>query len=165
MNIGKPSSNFIQLPFMKRRDTPDPEKKELRLPLIGFLPNKVRNHFIAMVGEFCGTFLFLFFAFAGTQVANSAAAANTAFNAQNSDGSLAQAPNAPVLLYIALAFGFSLAVNVWIFFRISGGRMDSIGYDIPTLTPHNRSLQSSCYSRFGYDRCYQLGPCRPCVHR
>lgn len=122
MNIGKPSSNFMQLPFMKRRETPtDPSKNEKKIPGIGFLPNKVRNHFVAMVGEFCGTFLFLFFAFAGTQVANTAAAATTAFNAQNSDGSLAQAPNAPVLLYIALAFGFSLAVNVWIFFRISGG--------------------------------------------
>lgn len=122
MNIGKPSANFVQLPFMKRRETGDPTKNEKRIPGIGFLPNKVRNHFIAMVGEFCGTFLFLFFAFAGTQVANTAAAASTAFNAQNSSGSLSQAPNAPVLLYISLAFGFSLAVNVWIFFRISGGR-------------------------------------------
>jgi aquaporin related protein len=25
------------------------------------------------------------------------------------------------LLYISLAFGFSLAVTVWVFFRISGG--------------------------------------------
>ena len=133
MNIGKPSSNFIQLPFMKRRETGDPEKKELRLPFVGFLPNKVRNHFIAMVGEFCGTFLFLFFAFAGTQVANSAAAANTAFNSSNSSGSLAQAPNAPVLLYISLAFGFSLAVNVWIFFRISGGRLDTIAHHMSML--------------------------------
>lgn len=109
---------------MKKRETGSSDKKELRVPGIGFLPNKARNHFVAMVGEFCGTFLFLFFAFAGTQVANTAAAASTAFNAQNSSGSLAQAPNAPVLLYIALAFGFSLAVNVWIFFRISGGRFD-----------------------------------------
>jgi aquaporin related protein len=30
-------------------------------------------------------------------------------------------PNASVLLYIALSFGFSLCVNVWVFFRISGG--------------------------------------------
>jgi aquaporin related protein len=124
MNIGKPSANFVQLPFMKRRETGDPTKNEKRIPGIGFLPNKVRNHFIAMVGEFCGTFLFLFFAFAGTQVANTAAAANTGFNAQNSSGSLSQAPNAPVLLYISLVFGFSLAVNVWIFFRISGGRFN-----------------------------------------
>ena len=111
----------MQLPFMKRRETGDPTKNEKRVPGFGFLPNRIRNHFVAMVGEFCGTFLFLFFAFAGTQVANTAAAASTAFNPQNSDGSLSQAPNAPVLLYIALAFGFSLAVNVWVFFRISGG--------------------------------------------
>lgn len=30
-------------------------------------------------------------------------------------------PTASLLLYIALAFGFSLAANVWIFYRISGG--------------------------------------------
>ena len=54
-----------------------PERKELRLPGIGFLPNRVRNHFVAMVGEFIGTFLFLFFAFAATQVANAGAAAAT----------------------------------------------------------------------------------------
>ena len=61
---------------------------------------------VSMLGEFVGTFLFLFFAFAATQVAN------------NLRGS---GPNIGVLLYISLAFGFSLAVNVWIFFRISGG--------------------------------------------
>lgn len=62
-----------------------------------------------MLGEFVGTYLFLIFAFAGTQVANT-------------PGSDADSPpNTSTLLYIALAFGFSLAVNVWIFFRISGG--------------------------------------------
>lgn len=43
-------------------------------------------------------------------------------HAQTNGGvSLSQAPNAAVLLFISLAFGFSLAVNVWVFFRISGG--------------------------------------------
>ena len=117
----------MQLPFMKRRETGDSNKKQKNLPFIGFLPNKVRNHFVAMVGEFCGTFLFLFFAFAGTQVANKAAAAATV-GTSGEGPALLQAPNAPVLLYIALSFGFSLAVNVWIFFRISGGKshMDSM---------------------------------------
>ncbi|KAK3700355.1 Aquaporin-1 [Vermiconidia calcicola] len=119
MNINQPSSNFIQLPFMKRQETTGSTKKELRLPFIGFLPNKVRNHFIAMVGEFCGTFLFLFFAFAGTQVANAAAAA--ASDTEENVAGLSQRPNAQALMYISLAFGFSLAVNVWVFFRISGG--------------------------------------------
>lgn len=69
-----------------------------------------------MVGEFIGTFLFLFFAFSATQVANAAAA-----GAGTEGGSITQVPNTSVLLYIALAFGFSLAVNAWVFFRISGG--------------------------------------------
>ena len=118
------SHNFFQLPGMKRSHTADGKPKEKRLPFIGRLPNKLRNHIVAGAGEFCGTFLFLFFAFSGTQIANAAAAAETA-SGQNS-ASLPQAPNASVLLYIALAFGFSLMVNVWIFFRISGGMSDAM---------------------------------------
>lgn len=125
MNIDQPSSRFITLPGMKRRDTPTPGKNELRLPGIGFLPNKARNHFVAFLGEFIGTFLFLFFAFAGTQVANQAVAAVTSGTQVHPGGKLSQVPNAPGLLYIALAFGFSLAVNVWVFFRISGGKWHS----------------------------------------
>jgi hypothetical protein len=60
--------------------------------------------------------MFLFFAFSATQVANASGS-----NIATQNESLSQAPNAPVLLYIALAFGFSLAVNAWVFFRISGG--------------------------------------------
>jgi aquaporin related protein len=63
--------------------------------------------FISCLGEFVGTFLFLFFAFAATQVANNLLGDNPM--------------NSSALMYISLAFGFSLAVNVWIFFRISGG--------------------------------------------
>ena len=124
----KPTSKGVQLPFMKRRDTPSaPGKNELSLPGVGFLPNKVRNHFIAMVGEFLGTFLFLFFAFTATQVAN--AAASNASAAAADDGTLPQSPNMPVLLYISLAFGFSLMINVWVFFRISGGEWNErMGY-------------------------------------
>jgi len=60
--------------------------------------------------------MFLFFAFSAAQVANAGAG-----NADTQGGSLTQSPNTSTLLYIALAFGFSLAVNVWVFFRISGG--------------------------------------------
>jgi len=65
---------------------------------------------VAVIGEFVGTTLFLFFAFAGTQLAN--------FGKQieyDNQFSLAN------LLYISAAFGFGLMVNAWIFFRISGG--------------------------------------------
>lgn len=131
----KTSNNFMQLPFMKRRDTPSTAGgNELKLPGIGFLPNRVRNHFVAAVGEFLGTFLFLFFAFTATQVANTAAAGSAAAAAANSDGTLPQSPNMPVLLYIALAFGFSLAVNVWAFFRISGG----------TCLPNRYQIHDTC---------------------
>lgn len=85
---------------------------------VPFLPggpaNAVRNHFIAMCGEFVGTFLFLFFAFTGTQVANSQTQGTTSTT-------IAQGSNPAQLLYISLCFGFSLAVNAWVFFRISGG--------------------------------------------
>jgi aquaporin rerated protein, other eukaryote len=113
MNINKPVSGIV-LPFTKPR--PEDTNAQRRLRGLNWLPNNVRNHFIAMAGEFVGTFLFLFFAFSGTQVANAAAA-----GADTQGGSIAQAPNASTLLYISLAFGFSLAVNAWVFFRISGG--------------------------------------------
>jgi len=74
------------------------------------MPPVARHHFIAFIGEFVGTFLFLFFAFAATQVANMIAATAPDLG-----------PSTSALMYISLAFGFSLAVNVWIFFRISGG--------------------------------------------
>nr|POE62505.1 aquaporin-like protein 2 [Quercus suber] len=108
--------NFFNFAFMhKKAINPETGNREHRLPFIGFLPNKIRNHFVAMMGEFAGTFLFLYFAFSATQVANAAAA-----GADTENGSLSQVPNASTLLYISLAFGFSLAVNAWVFFRISG---------------------------------------------
>ena len=64
--------------------------------------------------------MFLFFAFGGTTVANNSDAALEA-NLTNKFGGIAQAPDTSVLLYVSLVFGFSLMVNVWIFFRVSGG--------------------------------------------
>lgn len=85
------------------------------------LTSKWRNELVAMVAEFCGTFLFLFFAFGGTQVANTAALYSNAATAGQQGNSITQTPNTSVLLYISLIFGFSLMVNVWVFFRVSGG--------------------------------------------
>jgi aquaporin related protein len=65
-----------------------------------------RDHVVAFIGEFVGTFLFLFFSFAGVQTASQ----NTIVGADPSK-----------LLFISSVFGFSLAINVWIFFRVSGG--------------------------------------------
>lgn len=84
------------------------------MPFISRVPDNIRNHFIAMCGEFVGTVLFLYFALSGAQVANSI---------PSSGGqTVAEAGSNPQQLqYIALCFGFSLAVNAWVFFRISGG--------------------------------------------
>ncbi|ORY19671.1 aquaporin-like protein [Clohesyomyces aquaticus] len=110
MNTNAPADNFVVLPGMKPSYTTDPTRPgERRLAGCGWLPNRVRVMLISMVGEFVGTYLFLFFAFAATQVANSY------------PSRAGKSPDVGVLLYIALAFGFSLAVNVWIFFRITGG--------------------------------------------
>lgn len=79
-----------------------------RLPFADRLNDTARNHFVACCGEFIGTFFFLFFALSGTQVANTAAEHTDAYEL-------------PRLTYISLAFGLSLAVNAWVWFRVSGG--------------------------------------------
>lgn len=75
-----------------------------------------------MAGEFAGTTLFLFFAFAGTQVALDADVPPEAQSrVGTSDRPNQYVSNPAQLLYIALCFGFALAVNAWVFLRISGG--------------------------------------------
>ncbi|KAI5244063.1 aquaporin [Aureobasidium subglaciale] len=123
MNINQPlSGRSLAIPFTKAANpNTDLNDEDLRLPFINRIPDNIRaltlasrNHFIAMCGEFVGTVLFLYFALSGAQVANSV---NT-----SSGQSIAETGSNPQQLqYIALSFGFSLAVNAWVFFRISGG--------------------------------------------
>ncbi|KAL5045917.1 hypothetical protein BDW71DRAFT_183054 [Aspergillus fruticulosus] len=89
-------------------DTPVVRRNQSQLPML-HLADTTRNNFIATSSEFVGTFLFLFFSFAGTQVANTP---------KPVDGA---PPNTNALLYSALAFGFSLMVNIWAFYRVTGG--------------------------------------------
>jgi hypothetical protein len=65
---------------------------------------------LLLLESFVGTFPFLFFAFDGTQTAN-----QIADQGSGPGSALTQ------LLFISLVFDFSLAVNVWVFFRVSGG--------------------------------------------
>jgi aquaporin related protein len=87
---------------------------DLRLPFSKRIPDGIRNHFIAMCGEYVGTVLFLYSALSGCQVAK---------NIRSSAGLAGQdtGTNPQQVQYIALSFGFSLAVNAWVFFKLSGG--------------------------------------------
>lgn len=108
--------------------------------------------------------MFLFFAFAGTQVANIGAGETT--STTNSDNGFSPI----VLLYIAVSFGFSLMVNVWIFFRISGGESPSaalscqicnLATHLLTTITHNRPLQPSSHPRHDNGEKHNLRPRRP----
>nr|POE90236.1 aquaporin-2 [Quercus suber] len=81
------------------------------------LPVGIRGHVVAIIGEFAGTFFFLFFAFSGVQTANVSSNTNTGTTVITTTVQ----KNPSQLLYIALAFGFSLSANAWVYFRISGG--------------------------------------------
>ncbi|KAF2494065.1 aquaporin-like protein [Lophium mytilinum] len=89
----------------------------LRIPWTAWMNSRLKNHFVAFIGEFVGTTMFLFFAFAGTQVANIGSGNGAGNTTTGGDTGF----NVQVLLYISVVFGFSLMVNVWVFFRISGG--------------------------------------------
>lgn len=98
--------------------SPPSTTEVMRLPWTMWMNSNAKNHFVAFVGEFVGTTMFLFFAFAGTQVAN---IGSNASSEENTTTGEATGFSPTVLLYISVVFGFSLMVNVWIFFRISGG--------------------------------------------
>ncbi|KAI5926106.1 aquaporin-like protein [Camillea tinctor] len=83
-----------------------------RIRFLNFLPLSIKNHIVAIASEFVGTFMFLLFALGGTNAVNSAPMEGQPENL---------AANAAKLLFISLCFGMSLAVNAWVFFRISGG--------------------------------------------
>ena len=109
------------LPFHKKDFDSNNKNERGQHHPVPFLSNRARNEIVAFVAEFGGTFMFLFFVFGAAQVANAAAVVANGAGGQQENHSITQAPNTSVLLFISLAFGFSLAVNVWVFFRISGG--------------------------------------------
>jgi aquaporin rerated protein, other eukaryote len=114
MNVDRPGRQ-IRLPWQRRKDILPSDNETTvsrRVPLLGMLPTPIKAHIVSMMGEFVGTFLFLLFALGGTNVVNAAPLAGRPADL---------AANPAKLLFIALCFGFSLAVNAWVFFRISGG--------------------------------------------
>lgn len=80
---------------------------------LGFKNETYRNHLVAAIGEFCGTFIFLWSAFVIAQIANSD------LDVKRTGGS-----HPGQLIMIAFGFGFSVMFAVFIFFRVSGGNLN-----------------------------------------
>lgn len=86
------------------------EKKNMKGPHL----TKMQTHMVATVGEFVGTFLFLYFAYAGNLMAASRA---SSFAPNSAGGGM----SSETVIFISLAYSLSLLVAVWAFYRISGG--------------------------------------------
>ena len=95
------------------------------------VPSTMRNELVAGLGEFVGTFLFLFFSFSGTQIANTPAPPPGAL------------PDTSNLVFIALVFGLSLMANVWAFYRITGGLFN------PSVRRHSKFVSNIKLHPFG----------------
>lgn len=71
-----------------------------------------KNHLIAALGEFFGTFIFLWTAFVIAQIANQ-------------DPNVKKGGSDPQqLIMISFGFGFGVMVGVFLFFRVSGGNLN-----------------------------------------
>lgn len=91
-----------------------PMDKNIVVRMINMLSKTVKGHVVAAAGELVGTFLFLLFGMGALNAVNDAP-----MTGENASHSLAA--DSSKLLFISLAFGFSLAINAWVFFRVSGG--------------------------------------------
>ncbi|PQE07064.1 hypothetical protein CJF30_00009453 [Rutstroemia sp. NJR-2017a BBW] len=84
------------------------------------IPQIVRGHVVAGIGELIGTTAFLFFAFSAAEVA--------LVSGNNNQGDkidyTAKSIQTEQLLYISFGTGISLVVTAWTFFRISGALFD-----------------------------------------
>ena len=107
----------------------------------------IRREYPVFVGEFIGTFMFLFLAFAGTQIAVVASTIEGQ-DSPNPDMDLIQ--QVSKLIYVAFAFGAGLAVNVAIFADISGGMFN------PAVSHAPVCLSIHQYARL-YDQLIHLG--------
>ncbi|CAI7216281.1 AVN_collapsed_G0034500.mRNA.1.CDS.1 [Saccharomyces cerevisiae] len=91
-----------------------PEQPETKHSRFNIDRDTLRNHFIAAVGEFCGTFMFLWCAYVICNVANHDVALTT-----EPEGS-----HPGQLIMIALGFGFSVMFSIWCFAGVSGGALN-----------------------------------------
>lgn len=84
----------------------------------------LQKHFVAASGEFCGTFMFLYFSFA----------CQIMLHTQQSEASLENGGfSAQMNIHTALVYGFSLLVNSLAFYRISGGLFNPAVSAVPYI--------------------------------
>ncbi|EMG48595.1 AQY1 Aquaporin-1 [Candida maltosa Xu316] len=85
-------------------------------PKYSEIPDKPewKNHLIAFLGEFFGTFIFLWVAFVIAQIANQ----DPTIPAKGEGSDPMQ------LIMISFGFGFGVMMGVFMFFRISGGNLN-----------------------------------------
>jgi len=137
MNVDRPARG-LRVPWKSRKaQLPNHHEKHVarHVPLLHHLPPSLKGHIVAGVGEFVGTFMFLLFALGGTNVVNTAPPEGA--------NAVDLSANPSKIMYIALVFGFSLAVNAWVFFRISGGLFNpavTLGMMVVGATGYIRGL-------------------------
>ncbi|KAI0022424.1 aquaporin-like protein [Xylariomycetidae sp. FL0641] len=126
--------NYVRPSMGPRKTSMAQSIKQKRIEFLNFLPLTFKNHVVAVASEFAGTFMFLLFAYGGTNAVNTAPDEGQPENL---------AANPAKLLFISLCFGMSLAVNAWVFFRISGGLFNpavTIGMMIVGALPYLRGV-------------------------
>jgi hypothetical protein len=106
------------------------------------LPDRnIRHEYPVFIGEFVGTFMFLFLSFAGTSIAIVSA---TVENTNSDTFDLSPIQTVSKLIYISFAFGVALAVNVSIFADISGAMFNPA---VSSLLHSSQLNQSTLNSR------------------
>lgn len=102
-----------------------------------------RGHVVAFLGEFLGTLIFIFLAFAGVETAGASS------NVRQAGDDISTAPpqaSPSQWLYVALSAGFTLAVTAWTFFRIGGGLFNPVVSET-SLVPSAEVCSDGCRGR------------------
>lgn len=73
--------------------------------------SSLQSHLIAASGEFVGTFFFLWMGYSGQLMVGN----------QVSSLAIVGGASSETIVFISLIYSFSLLVNAWAFYRISGG--------------------------------------------
>ncbi|CAN8102683.1 unnamed protein product [Discula destructiva] len=88
-------------------------------PPFGALTVAAQGHLVAMIGEYLGTMMFLFFGFVAAQTGNEKA--DITLQASLNFTNPPPGPSLIQIAYISSVFGLSLATNVFVWYRVSGG--------------------------------------------